>query len=233
MGDEYSGGVAMDPRGQFVVVSGFGGTVSICPLDGSDPKALESLDPTVMMGGVAYDPERQLVAAGVIKGAAKQKVLGVWNLRDGSLTLLGPTPDAADGFEGAFALPAFLPDGSLLTVQRGRGIRKWNLGDGSSELIFANEDLHGGKISPDGRKVVMTGFDRSDGLLSFDIASGEAKPLEHFHGRFDSVVFSPLGDVVAASAWGSFSWCGSSPSDPKEEISDPDASWTTTLPAPL
>ena len=120
----------VEPQGRFAVVSVRGGAV-VCPLDGSEPTRLEGHPSGTSSEGVAYDPERELVASGVW-GGSDEKIISVWDLRDGTMQVLGPADDAGDAYWGGYHTLAFLHDGSLLSHTREGLVRRWNLYDGSS-----------------------------------------------------------------------------------------------------
>ncbi len=193
--------VDMDPRGRFAVVGGNNRSQAvICPFDGSEPTRLGGFAESAGMGPVAYDSERNLVAGGVYKGPAGEKVIRVWNLDDGSVQVLGPTEDAGDSFEGGYWGLDFLPDGSLLSASEGEGgvVRRWRLDDGTSELLFPGDCRFA--VAPDGRTAVVGcyGADRTTrkaGIL--DLATNEMRPCEGFQGNITSIAISNSGDRVA------------------------------------
>jgi len=191
--------VAVDPGGRFAVISGPGAV--ICPFDGSAPKQLEGLSGTGHTMGVAYDPDRELIAAGVFGGKAEDKVIGVWNLKAGTMQKLGPADDAGASFTGGYVRLAFLRDGSLLSVTREGVIRRWHLEDGSSELLFAENCVLAG-VKPDGETAVVgcIGSDGSGELSTFHLATKEIRPLgtiqQQGRGR-SGVALSHQGDVIA------------------------------------
>jgi len=190
--------VAVDPQGRIAVVSAGSGAV-VCPLDGSEPTRLEGLPPRSWAAGVAYDPERELVAAGVF-GGSDEKVIGVWNLRDGSMRELGPADDAGEAFWGGYFRLEFLRDGSLLSETREGLVRRWNLDDGSSELLFAKDCGILG-VKPDGFTAVV-GCLTDDGadLSAIDFSTNEVFPLEGsrlLRSRTAGATLSPQGDVIA------------------------------------
>jgi len=189
----------LDPRGRFAVVSEvLSPVVWVHPLDGAEAYGLEGFDTTTIVGPVAYDPRRELVAAGALRGPPGEKVIRVWDLEDGSVRVLGPAEDAGDGFEGGLSALEFLPDGSLLSSGRSGGIRRWWPADGSSELLFAGR-CAGIDVAPDGRTAVLgcLGPDGNEETLVLDLAMGDVSPLAGFQGSLAGGVYSPRGDVVA------------------------------------
>jgi WD40 repeat protein len=149
---------------------------------------------------VAYDPERELVASGVVGGSA-EKVIGVWSLRDGTMQALGPADDAGEAFWGGYWGLEFLRDGSLLSQTREGLVRRWDLDDGSSELLFAeNHGLVG--VMPDGLTAVIGGIG-SDGhgeLLTINFSTNEIRHLEgsrYTSGQPSAAALSAQGDAIA------------------------------------
>ncbi len=199
--DGWYANVAMDPRGQFAVLSRVHDPTAavICPLEGSEPTRLE-LDRPMSANLLAYDPARELVAVGSFESAAEDKVIGVWDLHDGSMHVLGPTEDAGDAYEGSINGLEFLPDGNLLSASRGGGVRRWNLEDGSSEVLLAGR-IWTFRVTPDGRTAVVAFGDSLGDIrhVILDLATNEVRPLEGFQGRCRGLEFSPRGDVLAYS----------------------------------
>jgi WD40 repeat protein len=190
--------VVVDPDERFAVAAGRG--VAIFPLDGSEPIPLEGLDPRTACAAVAFDPGRQRIAAGVFKGSAAQKVIGVWDLDDGTYRALGPTDGAGDGVDGGYVGLVFAPDGSLLSDDR-VALRRWNVDGGTSTVLI---DGRCAIIGVDaGTNVAVAGCMAADGqadLMSIKLDSGEVARQTRF--RFhssppSSMTYSPLGDAFA------------------------------------
>jgi len=183
----------MDPQGRFAVVSAATPEVFVCPLDGSEPTYLEGFDGSAYVAPVAYDPERELVAGGCLRGPADQKVVRVWNLRDGSVQVLGPTKGVGDMFEGGYMGLEFLPDGSLLSLNNGQ-IRRWRLEDGSSELLYEGCERMG--VPADGRTVVVS---NEGGVIKvLDLTTNEVHQVEGFQVEMTAGTLSPDGNLIAA-----------------------------------
>ena len=201
LSEKNGAGVTVDPQGRFAVVSGSPGGVTVFPLDGSEPTRLGGLSPRSWTGGVAYDPKRELVAAGVFGGSADDKVIGVWNLRDGSMQVLGPAEDAGEGFWGGYFRLEFLPDGSLLSQTREGLIRRWTPDDSSSELLFDGKcGLLG--VVPDSNTALVgcEGGDDGADFLAIDFDTNKVDHLEGFQQRPSDVsggAVSPQGNVIA------------------------------------
>jgi DNA-binding winged helix-turn-helix (wHTH) protein/WD40 repeat protein len=188
----------MDPLGRFAVVSEtLSPVVSVLPLDGTEPIGLEGFDTSTIVGPVAYDPQRELVAAAALRGPAGEKVIRVWNLDSRSMRVLGPLEDAGDGFEGGITGLEFLPDGGLLSSGE-NGVRRWWPADGSSELLFAGR-CAAMDVAPDGRTAIVGcyGPGGNEDALFLDLTKGEVLPLVGFQGSIAGGTFSQDGNLVA------------------------------------
>jgi WD40 repeat protein len=199
-GDMFHG-VAVDPEERFAVAVGEG-KVELVPLDGSPPTPLKGIDRNTGVAAVAFDSKRQRVAAGVFKGSAAQKVIGVWDLDDGSFRALGPAEDAGDGYEGGYLGLLFAADGSLLSQNRDGPVRRWDVEDGTSEVLIEGACWIFG-LRPDSSSVVV-GCVQAEGqadLLSIDLDSGDVTTLAPFKpvpaSRPSGFALSPQGDALA------------------------------------
>ena len=127
------GDLAVDNLGRFVAVAQEGGAL-VVPLDGGETRTLEGFDPATWVAGVAIDPEGRLVAASPNRGPAADKVIRIWDLETGETTILGPTEEAGEGFDGQTIGLGFLPDGSLVSGGDG-GVRVWSVPSGTHEVV--------------------------------------------------------------------------------------------------
>jgi WD40 repeat protein len=104
----------------------------------------------------------------------------------------------------------FLPDGSLLSANRGGGVRRWNLKDGSSELLLAGEMAYL-VVTPDGRTAVVSFMSKpgsGTGATILDLETNEVRPLEGFHGTVWGLALSHQGDLLAISTDNGDIWIG-------------------------
>ena len=132
-----AGGMALDSTGKQVVAGGDGGRVSVVPLEGGRARELEGFSDRVNIGAVAFDREGRRVAAAPHVGPAEEKVIRVWDLQSGAVQVLGPVPDAGDGFEGGVTSLFFLDrDRILANIWPETGLERAGL------ALF---DLRGGK----------------------------------------------------------------------------------------
>jgi WD40 repeat protein len=169
----------------------------VLPFDGSEPRTLEGFDRSAYIRPAAYDPQRGLVAAAPYTAPREHKVIRVWNLRDDSVTVLGPADDAGEQFAGGYMELAFLPEGGLLSASRG-SLRRWDLSDGSSEVLL-REGFGGYSLSPDGRSIVAV---RSEGvpLILINLETLRIQPLPEYAESPTSVRFGPQEGVFASGS---------------------------------
>jgi len=197
--DGMFGIAVVDPQGEFAVVVKIGNSgVFVVPLDGSAISRLEGIDPMTDMGAVAYDPDRNLVAAGVLRGSAGQKVIHVWNLGDGSHRVLGPSEGAGESWIGGYWGIEFLADGGLLTAAREEGVRRWNLEDGSSTLLHVG-NCDSMTLHPDG-DTALVNLREGNGtalILGIDIQTADVRVIESGIDGAAGGALSPRGDVLA------------------------------------
>jgi WD40 repeat protein len=191
------GAPTLDPEGRFVIARSVDASVLVVPLDGSPPTRLEGFDPSARPTALAYDPARELVAAAPHLGPKDKKVIRVWSLRDGSVTVLGPADDAAEGFEGGYRSLAFLPDGSLLSISKG-SLRRWNLDDGSSEIVVQGS-FHHFRLSPD-RSTIGTAYFGDQTVHLIDLDTGEIQRLPEYGEELWSFAFGPEPRVIASGS---------------------------------
>ncbi len=190
--------MALVPGGRFAVVSDRQTpVVSLYPLDGSSPTRLEGFERFAVVLPVAYDPQRELVAAAGFRGPPEQKVIRIWNLQDGSLQTLGPTEKAGDGLDGGYSKLDFLPDGSLLS-SGDNGVERWRLETRSSRLLLP-KSCRAECVAPDGSAAIVRCLDEN-GLSEasiLDLETAAVQPLMGFQGPVSVAAYSPLGDIVA------------------------------------
>jgi len=195
-------GVEFDPDGRFIFgASKDPSAIMVFPTNGSAPISLEGFTDAVTPGPIAFDPERELVAAGASRGPAEEKTILVWNLADGSRQTLGPVDNPGEGLDGAFSGLEFLADGSLLSTSRDRGIRRWRLDDGSSEEVLAGNCA--GLVASSARDLAVALCGELGGALHglspmvIDVATNQVRTLDHFHGEHIGVALSPDGILIA------------------------------------
>jgi len=193
------GNVRMDPEGEFLLGTQGTSPVLVAPLDGSRPFELEAFEALGYLATVAYDPERGLVATAPANGTPEQKVIQVGSFDSDAVQILGPADDAGEGRVGRYEDLAFLPDGRILSCGLG-GLRRWNLEDGSSEVLYS-----GGcgfiDVAANGRvALVLPVSNRIPQVpMALELATGGIRPLDQISGEVSAVALSPTGDVFAAA----------------------------------
>ena len=198
--------IDVDRRGRFaVVVQRTGGHLLVVPLDGSAPRAFP-------LGGGAgegrLDPSGRFVALRVDSGrtdGAKNRRIRVIDLETRESRELDTR--AAPGqpcteFNG-FALPAWLPDGRLVT-DGANGLREWNLATGESRQLrpcgLSSEVAAVPFAAPDGRSVLrlVAVFKASmtSSLTLFDLAARTTRTLDAHGNLLVSVALDATGKVL-------------------------------------
>ena len=187
--------LAMDPRGEFIVVSGYC-SVFVVPLEGGTPRALEDCSTEAFYWGVALSSEGRLVAAAPNRGPAKDKVIRIWDLESGKSWTLDPPESADDGTEFRFVGLRFLPDGRLLSCGR-NGLHLWNVETG---YLKALSTIPAYRCRYDGRFVLrQETSDTGNWLVRFDIEKGVSQVLSSHGNDIGFPGFDPLGKLVLST----------------------------------
>jgi WD40 repeat protein len=213
--DAVIDGLAVDKGGRFVVVVGNGRTILVVPLDGSPVSTYHSQASAEVRGGWIFDPSLdptgRFVATGLVSvGHPELSSVRVRDLVTGTERTLDTRPEKggrtwgrqASLLEG-FAVPAWLPDGRLVT-DGDAGLRVWDLASGTSRLLRpAAEEIKGSLVlrtSGDGRSIVRLRTAAKTGDISslsvFDIASGTTREITSHGNRLSTFAFDPTGTVL-------------------------------------
>ena len=189
--------LAVDPRARFVAATSRDAIVLV-PLAGGPVRRLEGYSSATWISDLAFDVEGRRLAACVLRGLAADKVIRVWDLEAGSVTLLGPTEGAGDGFEGGTSGVLFLHDGSLVSSGK-EGLRLWNIAEGSYQVLASGVC---GRLAVIGRRVAYLRYlhDGSSFLQATDL---DTKSTEILPSRVDNLEFvasDPMGVFVVSAA---------------------------------
>jgi WD40 repeat protein len=196
-------GLALDPRGRYLVR--YGGGTQVIPLDDSPPRPLtDPSDEGSVNLRIAVSPSGRRVATAFFFGTGERN-LRVWDLETGELRLfpLPPTasPDIDPSSRGAVSDLHFTSETTLYTAGDG-GLRRWNLETGTYEPVWAPEpEQHlGMAMSADGQVALtgisyITGGCHAAGLL--DLATGEHRALPEYGTCVKAWAIDPSGDVIA------------------------------------
>ena len=97
-----------------MAVSGARGRVFLVSLTGGPTRELRGFSEQAVVVPVAFSPDGRHLAAASVASPAAEKVVRVWDLEKGGVSVLGPFPGAGEGEEGAIWGLAFVDDNRLL-----------------------------------------------------------------------------------------------------------------------
>jgi WD40 repeat protein len=194
--------IAIDPQGKVVAVS-TGDAVVLVPLDGGPKRRLEGFTPGTWIGDIAFDHEGRRVAACGRVGSANDKVIRIWDLETGEVTVLGPVEGVGDGFESNISGVEFLADGSVI-ASHGDGLRLWRVGENIHEVLAASP---GGRMAvfDDGRKVARVVFAddfKSTRMQIVDLETKASNDLFVSTAIRGCMAASSTGDTLVAGVMG-------------------------------
>lgn len=191
VGDVY--GVVFDPTGRTLAAASDGdGRVRLWNLSAARPVTL--IGRSAHAYSLAFDPERNLVAAGGDNGTVE-----VWNVHSHASFVLS-TPETGNG--GIVRAVAFTPSGeTMMAGGFDSTIRVWNLNRHPGlgiRLAGAPGVVRSVAISADGQHIATGGFDGAIRLWSLNTDSEVGPPLKARDGPVRSLSFSSDSQVLAA-----------------------------------
>ena len=126
--------LSVDPRGGRLAVTGGRGRVLLMSLAGGPTRELRGFSDQSVVVPIAFSPDGRHLAAASVASPAAEKVVRVWDLEKGGVSVvLGPFPGAGEGEEGGMWGLAFLDDDRLLASSPTAGILLLDRRDGSRE----------------------------------------------------------------------------------------------------
>jgi WD40 repeat protein len=167
---------------------------------------LEQFSDETNLDAAAVSPSGRLVATAYGLGRGP-KTLRVWDLESDELRLFD-LPDGTsteEAFERGIEDAAFADEVTLYTAGDG-GVRRWDLGSGEHELVFAAEPGHHAAmvLGPDGRTaLVIEGSVAKDTegwgpVKIVDLITGASRALPAFGDPIVSAIaLDPSGSVAA------------------------------------
>ena len=176
---QWGWGLAMDPKGRFVIIGDQAGTYLV-PLDGGAPETLEGfprLNPIVC-------PEGRLVATNIWREGHTPTMV-VMDLETRERREFDPPGD------GPVDSYSFDPQGRLL-MTRGGVLSRWTSSTDSTEVLL-NEGASGGAFAlADGRRLAV-----SDGVTRriYDLEDGSQTPLAQAHQSPSAILKNPPDSV--------------------------------------
>jgi len=192
------GTLLFDPKGRFIITVGIGDDVHIVPLDGSPARQLESFaDQDGLLSEPGISPSGRQAAAAYASGEG-EKTLRVWDVETGELhrfDLPEGSTSAQMAVRGGIWSIAFTDESTLYTAGDG-GVRRWDLENGSNELVYAPESGYGVYMVVGQAGPTALVQDLRDGLTAagpvkvLDLATGVAQAIPAF-GQGGSIL-TPL-----------------------------------------
>lgn len=182
VGPTIYGTVAAHPDGRHVLV-GTGsspGLIYLVPVSREgEVRIFKGFKADALTTAVSADG--RLVAASGGVSLPEEGVIRIWDLESGAVQVLDP------GDRVTINSIAFTPDGRLISGGA-KGVRIWNLADGSSTILRKwTENMGLAAVSGDGKKVLSAGFNfrsGNNGMVLHDLESGESRPLVGFGKGF-------------------------------------------------
>ncbi len=201
-GDYFCYGISADSETQDLLVTApLMGAFLVRP-DGTAPRKLEGIPPTVLWGG-ALDTRARLVAVGVnFAPEAKDMVIHVADLRSGTVRTLA-TRDPADQnpFGGSVGSLGFAADGSLVSGGEG-GVYRWDLSTGTRARLTGGSGQMS-VVALNGRRdnmVAVTSKPRdpdSSEVLIIDPTKGTQRRVSSHGRRVSAVAMDASGKRIA------------------------------------
>jgi WD40 repeat protein/predicted Ser/Thr protein kinase len=196
-----------DPSGQRLAVSGGGGYLSVVRSDDGSVQALRGFPESSVVGRPAFSDDGRLLAAGLLGGAAGEKVVRVWNLESGDVRTYGPLPGAGEQFTGGIASVQFVGRDLLYASLVGLGIVAIDLRTGTNQLAVPHS-LGDMVVSRDrrfgiGSPFFAQGFAEGGNspVFRFDLDSGSAEVLPAHGNQVTALALDPAGKLIATGSF--------------------------------
>jgi WD40 repeat protein len=183
-------GVALDPTGHRAVVAGGRGRVTVVPVSGGPTRELEGFSKEAQLSSVVLAEGGRFVAAAPFNSPRAEKLIRVWDLESGAARDLRPVPGAGKDFSGGILSLWMAGRHHVVAGVTGYGLLRFDLRDGSHELLASGLDL-ALAVSPDGRSVVA---------CANDPGNAKCTPTRLDVGTHVAVPLTTHGDACAAAA---------------------------------
>lgn len=197
----------LDPSGRLMALAGGSGRVSVLRIDDGSVRSLQGFPGNVLIGKPAFSEDGRLVAAGLLGGASKEKLVRVWDLATGSIRAIGPLSKTGDRLAGGIAAVSFAGHDRLLASIVGAGIVSIDLNSGEVRTVI-RQPIGDIAISHDGRFGVgaaqLLGSQAQEGrspLLRFDLENGTVRTLSSHGGNVTAIALDPTGSLVATGSF--------------------------------
>jgi len=199
--------LARDPLGQLFAVSGGGGHLSVVRRDDGSVRMLRGFSDNMLVGRAAFSEDGRLLAAGLLGGPAKEKVVRMWDLVSGEIRAFGPMPGAGDELTGGIGSVQFVGRDRLYASIVGTGIASIDLVSGTNRLVVPTQSIGTMVVSRDGRFGIGTPA-LQEGLaergnspvLRFSLDDGSIEPLLSYGNRVTAVALDPTSSLIATGS---------------------------------
>lgn len=207
----------VDRQGGFVVATQMNGAkIIVVPLGGSPASAFQAQVPPgtgmLLSTNPRLDPSGRLVAVPFLRLAHPELTsIRIRDLATGAERTLDtrPTGESAWGQRGtigeAYAAPAWLPDGRLVT-DGAAGLRLWDLANGTSRLLRPVRQPSTPSTgllvvaSPDARNILSLQWVGQEGTTSslsvFDLVSNATREIKSHGNRITTLALDPRGGIL-------------------------------------
>jgi WD40 repeat protein len=208
-------GMAFQPQGRSLFAVGSQDRAYVVPLDGSPARRLDGFDDDTFLFAAAVSPSGRRVATAPGYGGG-ERTLRVWDLDTGDLhrfdlpanesTAPGGEPSSGQtGYERGVLGLAFVGESTLYSGGDG-GIRRWNLEEGTHELVLAERPGYAADVRFDAegrtaltRRISLSNQKECHPAELVDLRTGVARALPAF-GRCtgdEGIALDASGGVAA------------------------------------
>ncbi len=207
----FAGWLGVDAGGRFAVVpNGFSGRIIVVPLDGAKAVTHQTTAPMDSMWPGSIDPAGRLLAFAVMApGDPEANAVHILDLASGRERVLDTHPGGEPGCEKAgspsagLAIPAWLPDGRLIT-DGDAGLRVWDWQTGTSRLLRPCRPYAPGNflgvVRRGPRAVVRLDAADQAGVVSslsvYDLVSGATREITSHGNKVESFALDAKGEIL-------------------------------------
>ncbi len=186
--------LAIEPGGEHFVVTARWGRVLRVPMSGGAPRELPGFGAASDLLAIASGAAGHLVAAAPHVGPREEKVVRVWDVKTGAARVLGPLPDAADGFVGGATGLAFV-GGDRLLASGPFGLALLDLEGGGSRRLTNSKNQIEVAVSRDGR--FLLSVENEQGVVLWSLDGTRRKTLTG-RGNPYAVALDPTDKIVVS-----------------------------------
>jgi WD40 repeat protein/predicted Ser/Thr protein kinase len=129
--------IAVDPSGRSVAVGLNRGRLTLIGLDGAPSRVLSGFSERTVVKSLAFGDGGRLLAAGPGISPRDEKVVRIYDLQTGSVSVVGPLPGGGEGRAGRILSLAFVDATHLLASVEHTGVVSVDLQKGTSRVVAA------------------------------------------------------------------------------------------------